>query len=215
MMNPANMEWLHQRWSDLMAFYGVNSEAAEAVFTDLAGHYEGDGRFYHTLGHIQNVLETIDSMRPYAQDIQAIQLAAWFHDVIYDVHRNDNENQSAVYAGHVLNELGIPKKIIAKVELMIQATKHNCGCPEDIDCRIMLDADLATFASDWEMQEKIEWAIRQEFAFVPEETYRLGRQAVLQNFLKRERIYCTEQMYAEREVAARQNIARTIETLRD
>ena len=78
----------------------------------------------------------------------------------------------------------------------------------------MLDADLATFASGWEIQEEIEQAIRQEYAFVPDEAYREGRQLILQNFLKRERIYCTELMYESREEAARENISRTIEVLK-
>jgi predicted metal-dependent HD superfamily phosphohydrolase len=213
-MKSANQERLARQWNELMAFYGVASAKAEAMFADLVAHYEGNGRYYHNLFHIQNVLETIELFRSCANDIRAIQLAAWFHDVIYDVQRNDNETQSAVYAGEILHNVGVPAAVITKVRLMIRATKHNQDCPADIDCRIMLDADLATFASDWEMQEEIEKAIRQEYAFVPEEAYREGRQLVLQSFLKRERIYCTELMYEAREAAARQNISRTIEMLR-
>jgi predicted metal-dependent HD superfamily phosphohydrolase len=213
-MKSANKALLCSQWEELMAFYGVEPVEAGDLFADLVTHYEENGRYYHTLGHIQNVLETIESLSPHAEDYQAIQLAAWFHDVIYDVHRSDNETQSAIYAGLALRELGIPAEIIAKVGYMIRATQHNRACPMDIDCQIMLDADLATFASNWEIQEEIERAIRQEYAFVPEEAYRQGRQLILQNFLKRERIYCTELMFAEREEAARQNIAHTIETLR-
>lgn len=197
-----------------MAFYGIEPIKVEELFIDLVAHYEGNGRYYHNLCHIQNVLETIESFRDYAQNFRAIQLAAWFHDVIYDVRRGDNETQSAIYAETALNKVGIPAETIAKVGLMIRATKHNRACPEDIDCQIMLDADLATFASDWEIQEEIERAIRQEYAFVPDEAYRQGRRLILQNFLKRERIYCTDLMFTERENAARQNISRTIEMLR-
>ena len=214
-MKQAHKRWLRRQWGDLMAFYGVAEAQAEVIFADLVTRYEEDGRYYHTLHHIQNVLETIESLHAYAQDVPAIQLAAWFHDVIYDVRRTDNEMQSAVYAGELLGKMGLPPKTIAKVDFMIQATKHNRDCPGDIDCQIMLDADLATFASDWETQEKIEQAIRQEYAYVPDEVYRQGRQAILQNFLNRERIYCTDQMYTEREQAARRNIKRSIVALND
>lgn len=213
-MKSANQDGLARQWNELMAFYGVASAMAEEMFADLVAHYEGDGRYYHNLHHIQNVLETIESFHAYALDIRAIQLAAWFHDVIYDVQRSDNEAQSAIYAGTVLNKVGVPAETIAKVEHMIRATKHNHACPADIDCQIMLDADLATFASDWETQAEIERAIRQEYAFVPDEAYREGRQRILQNFLKRERIYCTELMFEVREAAARENISRTIEMLK-
>lgn len=214
-MKLANHDWLGCQWHELMAFYGVTPNMAEEMFVDLVTHYEGDGRYYHNLRHIQNVLETIELFRSCAQDFHAIQLAAWFHDVIYDVQRSDNEAKSAVYAERVLAKLSISTETIAKVGFMIRETKHNRACPADIDCQIMLDADLATFASGWEIQEEIEQAIRQEYAFVPNEAYREGRQLVLQNFLKRKRIYCTKLMFEEREVAARENILRTIEMLRE
>ncbi len=214
-MKSVNQEWLACQWHELMAFYGVASAKAEELFVDLVAYYEGDGRYYHNLHHIQNVLKTIESFHSSAQDIRAIQLAAWFHDVIYDVHRTDNETQSAIYAGTVLKKVGVPAETITKVGHMIRATRHNQACPADIDCQIMLDADLATFASDWETQEEIERAIRQEYAFVPDQAYREGRQRILQNFLKRERIYCTEFMFEVREAVARENISRTIEFLKD
>jgi predicted metal-dependent HD superfamily phosphohydrolase len=212
-MKLANRDRLGHQWHALMAFYGINPVEAEELFIDLVTRYEGNGRYYHNLFHIQNVLEIIESFRDCAQDIHAIQLAAWFHDVIYDAQRSDNETQSAAYAETMMDMLGIPAETIAKVGLMIRATRHNRACPADIDCQIMLDADLATFASGWEIQEEIEKAIRQEYAFVPDEAYREGRQLILQNFLKRERIYCTELMFEEREAAARENISRTIEML--
>lgn len=214
-MKGANKEWLRQQWLALMAHYGVAEAAAIPVWADLADFYEGDGRYYHNLHHIQNVLETVELLSPYAQDLPAIQLAAWFHDAIYDVQRNDNEARSADYAADVLQALGLPAATIAKVAALIRATKHNRACPGDTDCQIILDADLATFASDWETQEAIERAIRQEYAFVPEAAYRQGRQAILQNFLQRDRIYYTEPMYREREAAARENIERSIAALCD
>lgn len=214
-MNPTDKNWLRRQWDDLMAFYGVDLAQAELIWRDIVKYYEGNGRYYHTLRHIQNVLEVIDSAQAYAEDLPAIKLAAWFHDIIYDVHRNDNETQSAIYASNVLQKLGIAAETITKASYMIRATKHNRGCPDDIDCQIMLDADLATFASEWDLQIEIEQAIRQEYAFVPEPAYRAGRQAVLQNFLKRERIYCTDWMHAEGERTARQNIERSIAALNE
>jgi predicted metal-dependent HD superfamily phosphohydrolase len=212
-VKAANKDWLRQQWLALLAHYGVAKAEALPVWDDLVDFYEGDGRYYHNLYHIQNVLGILERLRMYAQDLPAIQLAAWFHDAIYDVQRNDNEERSADYAADVLQALGLPATTIAKVATLIRATKHNRACPGDIDCQIMLDADLATFASDWETQVAIEQAIRQEFAYVPEAAYREGRRAILQNFLKRERIYYTEPMYREREITARENIQRSIDAL--
>ncbi len=196
-----------------MQAYGVDEVLANTLFVDVTARYEEDGRFYHTLHHIQNVLNILDTLRPYAVDFTAVQLAAWYHDVIYKPGTSDNEERSAQYAGQMLTQLSIPETTISNVQRMIRATTHKPPLPDDIDCQILLDADLATFASDWDLQEEIEHAIRQEFAFVPENVFREGRQQVLQQFLQRDRIYLTDSMYATHEERARENISRAIATL--
>ena len=77
-----------------------------------------------------------------------------------------------------------------------------------------MDADLAVFgASDAEFWE-YERAIRQEYAFVPWPAYRSGRQAVLQHFLSRERIYSTPE-FADLEAAARTHLQAAARKLAD
>ena len=49
------------------------------------------GRFYLTLDHVQNVLETVESLGSYARNLNAVKLAAWLHDVIYDSKASDNK----------------------------------------------------------------------------------------------------------------------------
>ncbi len=213
--SAADLEALRARWNALMQFYGVDAAEAELAFADLVKRYGEDGRYYHTLQHIQNTLETLDDLRPLAHNFPAIELAAWFHDAIYDPHAADNEEQSAIYAEKVLRRLNVPETTIAHVQRLIRATTHAYPRPEEIDCQILLDADLATFASDWSVQEEIEKAIRQEYAFVPEDVYRDGRRRILQQFLQRERIYYTEPMFAAREERARRNIVRSIAKLDD
>ena len=213
-MRRFDLVQLRTQWDDLMALFDVAANRSDAVFGELVVKYEEDGRFYHTLAHIQNVLEVIQSLSSYAQDLPAIQLAAWFHDAIYDPRAADNERQSAQYAARALDYLGIPTATSATVQRLIQATTHRPPYPDDIDCQILLDADLATFASDHTLQVWIEEAIRQEYAFVPETAYRKGRRRILQQFLQRERIYYTEPMAATLEKQARQNITNAIAWLK-
>ena len=212
-MNEADMGGLRERWSALMDSFEVDAHLADKAFEDLAARYGENGRHYHTLAHIENVLETADALRPFAQDFPAVELAAWFHDIIYDPRAADNEAQSADYAARVLGTMGLPAATIAKVERLIRATTHAYPCPDDPDCQVLLDADLATFGSNWPLQEEIAAAIRQEFSFVPEDTYRVGRRQVLKQFLQRDRIFYNPKMFAQFEETARQNIAQAIAAL--
>jgi hypothetical protein len=101
----------------------VEAMLSEKVFLDLVIAYSSAGRVYHTLNHIQQVLKTIEQMRSLTLNLPTIQLAAWFHDVIYDSIAKDNEEKSAEYAEVVLNSLKIPKTIIAQVKNLILYTK--------------------------------------------------------------------------------------------
>lgn len=196
-----------------MASYGVEAPKADLAFSELAAHYEEDGRHYHTLAHIQNVLTAVEELHALARDMGAIKLAAWYHDVIYDPLAVDNEARSARFAGHSLAGLGLAEETIQTVCRLILATQTHQAEADDVDCQILLDADLATFGSDWGQQEEIAQAIRQEFAAVPDDLYRAGRRQVLEKFLQRDRLYLTEPMFAAHEENARQNIRQALAAL--
>lgn len=85
-------------WERLLNTFQVEPTGSQEVFLELVTAYSRVGRYYHTLEHIQQVLETIENIRTTnptsiwkAANFPAIELAAWFHDVIYDSQAKDNE----------------------------------------------------------------------------------------------------------------------------
>lgn len=100
----------------------------------------------------------------YIQDLASVQLAAWFHDIVYDTHIRDNEEKSADYAVDMLNTLAIPANTFTKVKNLIMATKNHQA--HDIDSQVLLDADLAILAAESVEYQKYAQAIRQEYAWV-------------------------------------------------
>jgi predicted metal-dependent HD superfamily phosphohydrolase len=181
-----------------------------AVFEQILIRYGEDGRHYHTLDHVIQVLDAIAELRPLAQDYTAVQLAAWFHDIIYNPQMADNEAQSAAYAESVLMELSVPAETIRKVSQMIRATADHTNPANDPDTTILLDADLAILGSNEAGYLVYSQAIRREYAHVPEAAYRNGRIAALNRFLKRPRIYHTPLLYERLEAQARANMMREI-----
>ena len=64
----------------------------------------------------------------------------------------------------------------------------------------------------------VNWAdyartIRQEYAWVSEADYRVGRRRVLERSLARPRLYLTEALFSTLEQPARDNLRREIESL--
>lgn len=197
---------LRQQWRTLWQSLSTNEELIHSLFADVAAHYSEDGRYYHTLDHVDYVLATAQRLRDEARDFTAVQLALWFHDVIYDPRAADNEEKSAAYAEQALRRLQLAPETIAHVSQLILATKTHQTAVNDVDTHIVLDADLAILGAERQAYARYARDIRREFDFVSEPAYRQGRRRILAQFLRRDRIYRTGLLFATRETRARQNI---------
>ena len=207
------MHHLQGEWEKLLQMFGIEQEKAETTFTALVHMYSSPGRVYHTLEHIQEMLTWIERLRDNALDLPALQLACWFHDSIYDPSAGDNEEQSVTYAQRVLSDLALPSTTIAAVSQMILSTKTHWTEESNTDCHILLDADLAILGAPALDYDSYAQAIRQEYSWASEASYKTGRMQVLQAFLQRKRIYWTELVYGALEGPARENIQREIALL--
>jgi predicted metal-dependent HD superfamily phosphohydrolase len=204
---------MQSMWHGLMNSLAVEEDVSAELFADLVAHYDGDSRHYHNLEHIHNVLAAIRRMQSQAQNLAAIRLAAWYHDVIYEIDATDNELRSAEYAKNALRKTLIDDEMLEVVADMIRATDITRDPPDHTDFRILLDADLATLASDYDYYDKNAKAIRKEFAEVPDDEYQVSRREILNRFLERKRIFLTKKMFETSEAKARRNIRREIDSL--
>lgn len=167
---------------------GATADQAEALWRDVVVRYGENGRFYHTLPHIQHVLTLLTPFAARVNDWTALQLAVWYHDIVYDPRASDNEEQSAAYATAVLRPF-LPPETLSRITQLILATKSHQAAAGDSDAQLLLDADLAILGANQADYANYAAAIRQEYGFVPETAYREGRTAVLQRFLTRPRLY--------------------------
>ncbi len=204
---------LFLEWQHLLQSFSVEAVAIEKTFQLLVRSYSCRERLYHNLDHIYHVLSTINALQKYTQSLTTVKLAAWFHDVIYDTKSRNNEECSARYAQELLSRLGISATTTSVVNRLILNTKYHQADIEDIDSQVLLDADLAILAAHPEKYQKYAQAIRQEYGWVSETDYILGRQQVLEKFLQRQQIYFTPLMFQQREASARANIKTEIQDL--
>lgn len=204
---------LEKRWLALLEYFDVPSEGARAAFGEVARRYRQEQRVYHTLAHVQYVLEVVARLAEEAEHPLRVQVAAWLHDVVYDPQAGNNEERSADYAARLLGKLGLTEEVIADVQRLILHTKAHQAQKGDGDACVLLDADLAILGEAPATYRTYARAIRREYGWLSEEAYREGRIEVLEGFLAREHIYCTSLLRAEREAQARRNLAQEIDTL--
>ncbi len=204
---------ISDNWISLAREIGL-SEAQSAEMQLVFGRYFGEKhRHYHNLQHVQAILRHMQHWPENWQDPIAVQLAAWFHDIIYLPHKRDNEHQSARFAERQLREWKLPEEQIAKVSQIIEATAGHKADGLDQDGKAFLDLDLSILGSSPEVYDQYVANIRKEYRRYPNLIYRPARKKILYAFLDRERLYFTETGFERWEQAARDNIRREIEKL--
>ncbi len=198
---------LRSLWDEPAQACGVGPVIVARCFVGLIEAYSGPGRYYHTLVHVRHVLDVLRALRGRAACYPALQWAAWFHDVVYDPRAGDNEERSADYAAAVLTRMQAPADLVARTRALVLDTRAHQPRPGDGDSGLFLDADLAVLGAPLKQYRAYARAIRLEYDWVPGRLYRARRRAILEAFLRRPRIYFTEEMAAAREARARENLA--------
>lgn len=203
------------KWLKLALKYTDNQELANAIYNEIQDSYSSSGRYYHTLEHIDKLLAVFEEFKDKIGEKDAVEFAIWYHDIIYVPGRTDNETESARLAEKRMRELGIEAERISKTVQLIEATKtHRLTAEVDnFDGQFFLDADLSILGADWENYLAYAKDIRKEFSFVDKDAYAAGRGAVIQEFLRRERIYLTDELSQKLEGQARENIRRELAEL--
>jgi predicted metal-dependent HD superfamily phosphohydrolase len=208
-----DMDFLQARWGELCSRYGAGESVVDSVFQTIVDQYSSKDRAYHTLSHIQSLLTMSEPLREKFQDYEAVCFAIWFHDVIYDTRRSDNEEKSAEFAAEALTRVGVPEPTVAAAREMILATKHHRGADLGWDAKAFLDLDTSILGAPGAAYREYSSAIRKEYSWVLDFLFRKGRRKVLKDFLERDRIYFTEEIGSKYEAQARQNIAEELNAL--
>jgi predicted metal-dependent HD superfamily phosphohydrolase len=199
-------DWLRSHWQQLCARLGADPAAAEEAFADLATRYSEPHRAYHNLAHIRHVLEWIDRLQAHAAHPDAVRLAGWYHDVIYDPRANDNEERSAEHAAEALRRLQLDENLIRRVADLILLTKTHEAPPDDRDAHVLLDADLAILGATDEQYRCYAEAIRKEYSWVGEHVFLNQRKITLLLFVGKQPLYQTELLRLVAEQQAHWNI---------
>jgi predicted metal-dependent HD superfamily phosphohydrolase len=147
-------------------------------------------RRYHGLAHLAAVLGLVGELSGSATDPDAVRLAAWYHDVVYEPQRDDNEEASAARARAGLRGL-VADECVDEVARLVLLTAGHDPEPGDADGAVLCDADLAVLAGPPESYAAYASAIRAEYGHLSDEEFTAGRIAVLEHLLALPTLYRT------------------------
>ncbi len=193
-----------------------------AMLDELRASYATPPRAYHHFGHIEAVLghyaevaDTCGWTRPLE-----VYLAVLYHDAIYcvgavgAVGAVDNEERSAALARLAIERhLDALAVDITEVERLVRLTALHGRVDAaglDADTAQFLDCDMAILGAAAEVFDDYERAIALEYAALPIEAFRAGRQGFLERLLLRPSIFLSPWGRTRFESAARGNIERVL-----
>ena len=180
---------------------------------DLVAAYADPQRGYHDGRHLGEVLDRLDELADASTsyDAVAVQLAAWFHDAVYDGER-DAEERSAAWAEEALPGL-VPADVVREVARLVRMTETHL--PDDADANgcALSDADLGILAADPGRYEDYRAAVRQEYAHLPDEVFLPGRATVLRSLADKPHLFHTPFAREHWEQPARANLERELAEL--
>lgn len=182
-----------------------------ACFKEIENQYISPERKYHTIHHVQDLFQQIQSLAFSITQKAILTHAALFHDVIYIPSAKNNEIKSAEFAVTWLKKLQVSKSHIDSVYQLIIATSDHIS--EDPLIQLFLDMDLSILGASSEVYKQYYKSIRKEYSKIPLQHYNIGRKQFLQHTLNRGHIFTTVHYRSMYEQQARINMKEELNTL--
>lgn len=178
---------------------------------ELLARWSEPHRRHHDTRHLEEVLEAIAELerRGATFDRAAVDLAAWYHDAIYEIGRDDNEDRSADLARAQVS----PPELAAEVARLVELTKTHGVAADDANGAVLSDADLSVLGSAPERYGQYAAAVRAEYASIPDDVFRPARARVLAALLDGP-LFHTPQGRELWERQARKNVTAELAALR-
>lgn len=203
------MTFLAHIWQELLQRQQVSSEVRVSLWSVLKDAYSAKTRTYHNLEHLEYMMSLAVKYQNQLADFDTLLFSVFYHDVVYDAKRQDNELKSAEWASGVLSSINYPKEKIASCYAQIMATKGH-ETHKDADTNWLVDFDLAILGGSEDEYLAYTQKVRQEYNMYPDLMYRIGRKKVLNHFLAMPYIFKTSTFREHREAQARTNLKREL-----
>lgn len=185
---------------------------ADHLWSEVEAAYQKPSRHYHTLGHLEHVLQELVPYTHRFPNWSTVVFAIAYHDIIYNPLKGDNEEKSSALAVKRLTEINVPRAACDDCSRLILATKKH-EAADDIT-NLFTDADLSILGTQPDRYKRYAEEVRKEYRMFPDFLYNPGRKKVLHHFLDMPRIFKTAEFYNLYEVQARKNLQAELDALK-
>lgn len=203
---------LKETFIELLTNYTDNDLLTNELWTEIEKNYSSKKRHYHTLHHLDSLLAQLTEVKNEIQNWNTILFTLFYHDIVYNSLKSDNEEKSAELAEKRLKQISVSNDTIELCKNQILATKSH-QISTNSDTNYFTDADLSILGQNWEIYTLYAKNVRNEYANYPDLVYNPGRLKVLNHFLLMERIFKTDFFNYKFETQAKLNLNKELELL--
>jgi predicted metal-dependent HD superfamily phosphohydrolase len=204
---------LEEKWAATARRLSLGKTESERLFAEITRRHGERHRHYHGLGHLVALFDVLEPVWPQIAERTRVELAVWFHDIIYKPLRSDNEEKSAELATNRLTKAGVDASLVERVERLIRTTSNHQAGGTDQDDALFLDADFSILGAPTDVYDWYVDAIRKEYRMVPGPMFRAGRTKFLRHALAQPRVFHTDYFESRFGNKARQNMARELDRM--
>lgn len=201
---------LQAKFHELLLHYTSNKSLIPIFWNELNSQYSHKSRFYHNWRHIEKMLLDLPLFNAQIENLDALVLSIFYHDSIYRVTKNNNEEKSADLLQEHLCQTNFKK--IAWCKDQIIATKQH-KFSDNTDTNILIDLDLSILGQPLNVYQEYAQNIRKEYGIYPSIMYNPGRKKALKHILNQDSMYKTESFKERYESKARKNLTWEINSL--
>ncbi|MFD6176342.1 MULTISPECIES: DUF4031 domain-containing protein [unclassified Isoptericola] len=212
----ASRDALRARWARL---WELPDAGVDAVGQDLVDRWREPHRVYHSRLHLADSLDSLDLLTADGApgDAWHAAVALWFHDAVHDGEAGRDEERSAGLVATLLGPLagtarpagrarGLTTGDVAEVERLVLVTTDHAPGPGDASGALVSDADLAVLGADPRRYARYAAQVRAEYGHVPDDAFRTGRAAVLDQLAGMPHLYRSAAAARRWDDAARRNL---------
>lgn len=175
------------------------------IWEEIESSYAKKDRYYHSLTHLNNLLNELLLVKQKIIDWDCILFSLYFHDIVYNTLKSNNEEKSAEIARLRMLSMGVPLSTIEKCVHQIISTKTHV-LSNDSDTNYFTDADLSILGSNNSTYTNYTIQIRKEYSIYPNIIYNAGRKKVVEHFLTLNPIFKTDYFFDKFEQQAVSNL---------
>jgi predicted metal-dependent HD superfamily phosphohydrolase len=208
-LNPpdVSIRLAKSRFEKLAPSLGATPAQAERWLSTILNSYGESQRHYHTIDHVEAMLAAFEEHKGAVTEPEVVLLAIFFHDIVYDPRKHDNEDASMQLFKECARDLALPQPLTDSVLHLIDRTKaHDATDAEHPNLPLFLDFDLEVLSRTSEVYARYQVQIRQEYAHFPAPLFASTRAGILRRMLQRPSLYFSPQFQATHEAHARQNV---------